>query len=116
MTESTHHEGKSPRPAPRRKIVALAAVALIVLAAAALFYAAQPDRATRLRQMDVTALRAAAQARPNDAEVFLLLGKRLRQSGDRQGGFVITNRAYNLSSGEPRFVAAMAGALMDQAD
>jgi Flp pilus assembly protein TadD len=116
MADTTNHQEKPPRPSSRRRIVALAAVALLVLGVAVVLRFALPDRATRLRQMDVRALQAAARARPNDAEVFLLLGKRLRQLGDRHGGFVITNRAYDLSSGEPRFLAAMAGALMDEAD
>src|SRR3712207_5409661 len=105
MSESNPHSQQQPRPPSRRGIAALAAVAFVIVALALGLHFARPDRESRLRQMDEKALQAEARARPNDPEVFLLLGKRLRQLGDRQGGFAITNRAYDLSSGEPRFVA-----------
>lgn len=116
MTESTLQPDKPPRGKARSRITLAAVVALGIVAVAVGIHLARPDRETRLRRLDERALQAEARARPNDPEVFLLLGKRLRQLGDRKGGFAITNRAYDLSSGEPRFVAAMAGALMDQAE
>src|SRR4051794_24139263 len=111
------HEGESPPRAGRQRL-AVVLVVVVLLAAGALLVlrVTLPDRAARLQGMDTEALRAAARARPNDAAVFLALGKRLRQSGDRHGGFVMTNRAYDLSAGEAAYIAAMAGALMDEAD
>ncbi len=67
-------------------------------------------------RMDGEALRRAALAHPNDPELFLLLGRRLRQSGQGRKAAVMTRRAYDLSDGAPRFVAAKAGALLDLGD
>jgi Flp pilus assembly protein TadD len=74
------------------------------------------DREARLRRLDLEGLRREARARPNDAELFLELGRRLRQSGERYQAFVMTNRAYDLSEGDPRFAAARAGAVLDSGD
>ena len=71
------------------------------------------DRESRLQRLDLESLRRAALARPNDAELFLTLGRRLRQTDDLHKAFVITNHAYDLNDHSPRFVAAMTGALVD---
>jgi tetratricopeptide (TPR) repeat protein len=95
------------------------ALTTLTLAAAlltALLLAAPFSREARLQRLDLDALRRAAGARPNDPELFLLLGRRLRQSGERRQALVITQRAYDLSDGSPRFVAAKAGVLLDAAE
>lgn len=71
------------------------------------------DRERRLERLDLEALRRAALARPKDAELFLVLGRRLRQAGDLRRAFAITNHAYDLNDHSPKFVAAMVGALVD---
>jgi Flp pilus assembly protein TadD len=89
----------------------IAVVAVLVVVAIGPF-----DRQARLRRLDLEALRRAARAHPNDAELFLELGKRLRQSGELRAATVMSRRAYDLSKGEPRFAAALVGAILDSGD
>jgi tetratricopeptide (TPR) repeat protein len=108
--------GRAPRVWALNTRTLLAILALVVLAGAGILYFAPFDREARLRRLDVGALQREARARPNDAEVFLLLGRRLRQAGRLREAFVMTNRAYDLSQGDPRFTAAMVGGLVDGGD
>ena len=57
-----------------------------------------------------------ARAHPNDPEVFLLLGERLRRQGDRDRAGVMVRRAYDVSRGDPRTTAALIGALIDSGE
>jgi Flp pilus assembly protein TadD len=95
---------------------ALAILALAGAGLAGVIAFAPFDREARLRRLDLEALRRAALARPNDAELFLMLGRRLRQRGDLHRAFVVTRHACDLNHHAPKFVAAMAGALVDDAD
>src|SRR5437899_582874 len=88
-------------------------LALVSAALAGLARLVPRDRQARLEQLDLESLRRAALARPNDAELFLVLGRRLRQAGELHKAFVITNHAYDLNVHSPRVVAAMVGALVD---
>lgn len=72
-----------------------------------------PDRATRLRHLDLPALQREARAHPNDPEVFFALGSRLRRQGDRERAGVMVRRAYDVSRGDARATAALIGALID---
>jgi Flp pilus assembly protein TadD len=91
--------------------VIIAAATLVVAITTGTF-----DRHERLRRMDLKALRRAARARPDDGELFLELGKRLRQSGELRAASVMFRRAYDLSRGEPRFAAAKIGSLVDSGE
>jgi tetratricopeptide (TPR) repeat protein len=94
---------------------ALALLAPGALLAAALWLA-WPDRAAQLKQLDLRALQAQARAHPNDPELFLALGRRLRQRGDRDRAAVMIRRAYDVSRGDPRTTAALVEALIDAAE
>lgn len=93
------------------KALAVLALAGAVLAGA--WHFVPFDRETRLRRLNREELRRAALAHPNDAELFLELGRRFRQSGELHKAFVMTERAYELRGNDPRFAAAMVGALVD---
>jgi tetratricopeptide (TPR) repeat protein len=92
----------------------------LVIAAGAAAYGVRAlvprDREARLERLDLEALRREVRGNPNDALVFLVLGRRFREAGEQHKAFVITHRAYDLNDRDPRFVAAMAGALVDAGD
>jgi Tfp pilus assembly protein PilF len=100
----------------RRTAGVLTAVALAGGLLAALGWLAPFAREVRLRRLDLHALRREARARPNDPELFLALGRRLRQRGEIHPAVVMISRAYDVSDGECRFTAAKIGALVDAAD
>jgi tetratricopeptide (TPR) repeat protein len=111
--ENKQADHRSPRRVARRQLVTLVIPAI---GAAALFgaYRLWPlDREARLESLNLSALKRAARDRPNDAELFLVLGRRLRQAGELHPAYVMTNRAYDLSDGEPKYTAARVGALVD---
>jgi tetratricopeptide (TPR) repeat protein len=94
------------------------AIALVImLAVVAAWLAFGPfNREARLRRMDVPALKRAARAHPDDPELFLQLWRRLRQRGELHPAAVMSSRAYDLSDGAPRFVAAKVSALIDSGE
>src|SRR5687768_17108405 len=92
------------RPGGSRLALILPGAAL-----AAILWLTLPGREAVLRRLDLPALQREARAAPNDPEVFLALGRRLRQRGDRYRAAVMVRRAYDVSRGEPRVTAALLG-------
>jgi tetratricopeptide (TPR) repeat protein len=101
---------------PRAVVWLVVGVVVIVVALVVLLTGLPLDRPSRLRGMELEALRRAARDRPNDPELFLELGRRLRQLGEPRAAAVMSGRAYDLSRGEPRFVAARVRALADMGE
>jgi Flp pilus assembly protein TadD len=73
-------------------------------------------RRKRWQQMSIERLRQEALRRPNDPEIHLLLGQRLRRVGDPSGALEAISKAYALRRLEPTYMAAMAAANMDAND
>ena len=66
--------------------------------------------------MSLARLRREATRRPHDPEIHLLLGWRLRRTGDKAGAFEAIFKAYEMRRLEPAYMAAMAAANMDAND
>jgi tetratricopeptide (TPR) repeat protein len=94
----------------------LVGITIVGALAIGLFRLATFDREAKLRSQDLESLRRAALSRPNDAELYLILGQRLRQAGDLEQAYTMTTRAYDLTDGDARFAAARGGALHDAGD
>jgi tetratricopeptide (TPR) repeat protein len=110
MRRQTDSRAGMRRPRLRWWLAAAGAATLTLIG---LLAAPTLDREARLRRLDTAALQREARARPNDPELFLELSRRLRHAGELRAAAVMSRRAYDLSDGEPRFVAARVAAMLD---